>query len=141
MSEAAVRPVPTPPRTGLTKGTALDVGYQEKDNVKALGAVWDSDLRLWYVPAGRDLRPFLRWLPREVRIVDAAGQGSSPVSAELSQSPPGSRLSTQPIVELGQEIGAELDQRLPKVARSVTVVSPFLTPALLNRLRELQGRG
>jgi hypothetical protein len=70
-----------------TKGTALDVRYQEKDQAKALGAIWDNDLRLWYVPTGRDLRPFLRWLPRHVRLLDAAEQDDGQASATITHSP------------------------------------------------------
>jgi len=42
----------------------LDCPYREKEEVKELGAWWDSEKRKWYVPAGLDCRPFLRWSPR-----------------------------------------------------------------------------
>lgn len=42
----------------------LTVPYAWKEEAKALGARWDSTLRLWYAPAGTDLRGFdERWLP------------------------------------------------------------------------------
>lgn len=43
--------------------TFLHVEYREKDEVKRLGAYWSREHRQWYVPAGRDLTPFARWLP------------------------------------------------------------------------------
>jgi exodeoxyribonuclease VII large subunit len=43
--------------------TFLHVEYREKDEVKRLGAYWSREQRLWFVPAGRDLTPFARWLP------------------------------------------------------------------------------
>lgn len=43
--------------------TFLRVEFREKDEVKRLGAYWNADQRQWYVPAGRDLTPFARWLP------------------------------------------------------------------------------
>ena len=43
--------------------TFLHVEYREKDVVKRLGAYWSREQRQWYVPAGRDLTPFARWLP------------------------------------------------------------------------------
>ena len=43
--------------------TFLRVEYREKDEVKRLGAYWSCEHRQWYVPAGRDLTPFARWLP------------------------------------------------------------------------------
>ena len=43
--------------------TNLAVDYKEKDSVKALGAQWKPEEKVWYVPAGLDLEPFSRWLP------------------------------------------------------------------------------
>ena len=41
----------------------LDVPYQEKDEAKRLGAKWDPGERKWYVPEGRGLELFTKWLP------------------------------------------------------------------------------
>ncbi|MBZ4194314.1 MAG: exodeoxyribonuclease VII large subunit, partial [Candidatus Contendobacter sp.] len=41
--------------------TFLHVEYREKDEVKRLGARWNGSQ--WYVPVGRDLAQFARWLP------------------------------------------------------------------------------
>src|SRR3954451_20058579 len=42
----------------------LAVPYARKDEAKALGARWDNSRRLWYVPAGTDLRGFDdAWFP------------------------------------------------------------------------------
>lgn len=139
VNEAGVGRITSP--SGVLKGTPLEVRYQEKDSVKDLGAIWDNELRLWYVPPGRDLRPFLRWLPRSIRLVDADTRNEPPVAAELSEAPPRIRLWTPALLELGQQVGAELDQHLSKVTRSATIMSPFLTPSLLDRLRHLQARG
>ena len=48
---------------GSTMRTYLQVPYREKDQAKALGAWWDPDRRSWYVPEGREVAPFARWLP------------------------------------------------------------------------------
>lgn len=40
----------------------LDVPFEEKDEVKALGARWDRDGRSWYVPPGIEVERFARWL-------------------------------------------------------------------------------
>jgi hypothetical protein len=42
----------------------LDVPYSEKDEVKRLGARWNPAERKWYVPEGRSLEPFTKWLPK-----------------------------------------------------------------------------
>lgn len=46
-----------------TRGTLLTVPYQEKEQVKALGARWDKELKRWFVPSGQDTSPFSAWLP------------------------------------------------------------------------------
>ncbi|WP_278484553.1 exodeoxyribonuclease VII large subunit [Achromobacter insolitus] len=47
----------------MTERTYLDSKFEERAQVKALGARWDPDLRKWYVPSGLDLKPFATWLP------------------------------------------------------------------------------
>ena len=41
----------------------LNVPFKEKDHVKALGASWNSDKRVWYVSSFQELTPFRKWLP------------------------------------------------------------------------------
>jgi len=51
----------TAPGTTLTI-TPLNVPFDQKDQAKALGALWQADQKRWVVPAGRDLDPFKAWL-------------------------------------------------------------------------------
>lgn len=44
--------------------TDLDVPYAQKDEAKRLGARWDSNQRVWYVPESVDLVPFEKWIPK-----------------------------------------------------------------------------
>jgi antirestriction protein ArdC/phage/plasmid primase-like uncharacterized protein len=41
--------------------TFISVPFKEKDDAKALGAKWDRQAQLWYVPAGVDAAPFSKW--------------------------------------------------------------------------------
>jgi len=41
----------------------LNVPYAEKDEAKSLGAKWNPNKKIWYVPVEADPRPFARWLP------------------------------------------------------------------------------
>lgn len=41
--------------------TNLKVPFNEKDQAKALGAKWNAELKLWYVPQGVDSTPFEKW--------------------------------------------------------------------------------
>jgi hypothetical protein len=57
---AAAAPT-TNPRIATTD-TALKVPFADKDQVKALGALWQPDHKRWVVPKGRDLALFTAWL-------------------------------------------------------------------------------
>jgi hypothetical protein len=54
----------------------LKVPYAEKDEAKALGARWNKERKMWYVPEGQDTAPFARWASAEVgAAATAAPQG------------------------------------------------------------------
>jgi len=40
----------------------LKVPFSEKDQAKSLGARWNAELKLWYVPQGVDSTPFAKWI-------------------------------------------------------------------------------
>jgi exodeoxyribonuclease VII large subunit len=40
------------------KDTELKAGFKNRLQVKALGARWNPELKIWYVPSGMDLAPF-----------------------------------------------------------------------------------
>ncbi len=40
----------------------LKVPFNEKDQAKALGARWNAEAKLWYVPQGVDAAPFEKWV-------------------------------------------------------------------------------
>lgn len=46
----------------------LTVPFAEKNEAKRLGARWDAERKLWYVPDGLDAGVFKRWLPSEPDI-------------------------------------------------------------------------
>ena len=39
----------------------LKVPFNEKEQAKSLGARWNAELKLWYVPQGVDSSPFDKW--------------------------------------------------------------------------------
>ena len=45
--------------------TYLDVPFSEKEQAKNLGAWWDPAAKKWFVPQGKSLEPFNRWIPSE----------------------------------------------------------------------------
>lgn len=44
-----------------TEKTFLHVPMADKEEAKELGARWDSNAKLWFVPAKKDLQPFADW--------------------------------------------------------------------------------
>lgn len=44
-----------------TSNINLKVPFNEKDQAKSLGARWNAELKLWYVPPGVDATPFEKW--------------------------------------------------------------------------------
>jgi hypothetical protein len=40
----------------------LDVPYEEKNEAKSLGAWWDPQEKKWFVPKGKSLEDFSKWL-------------------------------------------------------------------------------
>lgn len=58
--------------------------FAEKDAVKALGARWDSNKKLWYIVDVADLTPFARWIPN----LDAATQDSTDGARRLTTNTP-----------------------------------------------------
>ncbi len=42
----------------------LSVSFEEKEDVKKLGAKWDGEKKSWYVPDGIDIGPFDKWVRR-----------------------------------------------------------------------------
>lgn len=61
----------------------LDSDFSEKDEVKALGARWDRDLKSWYVAAGMALEPFAKWINDE----SLAKAQESEITNETQESP------------------------------------------------------
>ncbi len=51
--------------TSISRGLILEVPYTEKDEAKGLGARWDPEMKKWFVPKGRDTKPFARWIAQE----------------------------------------------------------------------------
>lgn len=42
----------------------LDVPYKEKDQAKKLGAVWNPEIKCWYVKSNDDYPKFRKWISR-----------------------------------------------------------------------------
>lgn len=57
---------------------SLKVPFSEKDEAKALGARWNAEQKLWYVPQGIESAPFAKWFSAAASPVAAKAATTSP---------------------------------------------------------------
>jgi hypothetical protein len=67
-----------------TTNINLKVPFSEKDQAKSLGARWNAELKLWYVPIGVDAAPFAKWV-----------SDSPPVAASVTKPKPAAVVQEQ----------------------------------------------
>ena len=68
-----------------TTNTSLKVPFNEKDQAKTLGARWNAEAKLWYVPQGVDAAPFEKWLTSAPNLAP-----TQPVAKPVTQANAGS---------------------------------------------------
>ena len=90
--------------------TYLDVPFKDKDQAKARGARWDSAVKKWYAPEGKDVAEFSAWLPAGLK----SGMTKASVSSALV---PEASLSNQEVAL--QSKGISLSQLLAGVSQAV----------------------
>ena len=67
-----------------TSNITLKVPFNEKDQAKSLGARWNAEAKLWYVPQGVDAAPFEKWLSSAPNLAPAQSV-AKPVVKSMSQ--------------------------------------------------------
>ena len=68
----------------VTSNINLKVPFGEKDQAKSLGARWNAELKLWYVPAGVDATSFSKWFS-DTPVTTTSLSKSQPVSTFQDQ--------------------------------------------------------
>jgi hypothetical protein len=74
-----------------TANINLKVPFAEKDQAKSLGARWNGELKVWYVPPGTDSAPFAKWFTDAVPTVStvaAPKKTASKVNSSFDNTPP-----------------------------------------------------
>ena len=72
-----------------TTNINLKVPFNEKDQAKSLGARWNAEAKLWYVPQGVDAAPFEKWVTSAPNVAPAqpaakpAAQANAPLGDDL----------------------------------------------------------
>ncbi|MDN7880061.1 zincin-like metallopeptidase domain-containing protein [Burkholderia aenigmatica] len=112
-----------PQATTSNEKTWINVAYKEKDDAKQLGAKWErshGEKGSWYVPAGVDLAPFAKWMPKPdtaaVTASNEVGKGMKAteapeaveaVQANAQPSKPASGMTLAEFREVAQAIKLE----------------------------------
>ena len=67
-----------------TTNINLKVPFNEKDQAKSLGARWNAEAKLWYVPQGVDAAPFEKWMTSAANAAPAQA-AAKPAVKSMSQ--------------------------------------------------------
>jgi Domain of unknown function (DUF5710) len=89
-----------------TTNINLKVPFNEKDQAKALGARWNAEAKLWYVPQGVEAAPFEKWLSSSPNT--APVQSNAKPSAKPAQASVGSTSPNKPLDDDIDSINAAL---------------------------------
>ena len=68
-----------------TTNINLKVPFNEKDQAKSLGARWNAEAKLWYVPQGVEATPFEKWLSSAVNVAPTQ-PAAKPTEKHIAQS-------------------------------------------------------
>ena len=69
-----------------TTNINLKVPFNEKDQAKSLGARWNAEAKLWYVPQGVDAAPFEKWLSSAPNVAPKQAAAKPVVKSMLQAS-------------------------------------------------------
>ena len=79
-----------------TSNMNLEVPFNEKDQAKSLGARWNAEAKLWYVPQGVDAAPFEKWVSSAPNLVPA-------------------QVATKPVTQASTDINAPFDEDIDAI--------------------------
>jgi Domain of unknown function (DUF5710) len=66
-----------------TTNINLKVPFNEKDQAKSLGARWNAEAKLWYVPQGVDAAPFEKWMTSAANAAPAQAAAKPAVQENM----------------------------------------------------------
>lgn len=99
----------------------LSNSFEDNEVVKALGAHFDWDRRSWYVPPGKHLQPFAKWIGADDVVIAAANP--------LLQEPPSSEQCVAAVATGVPQAQVSSLVEAPSIAPVSTVPSAVQVPA------------
>jgi Domain of unknown function (DUF5710) len=67
----------------------LKVPFNEKDQAKSLGARWNAEAKLWYVPQGVEAAPFEKWMTSATNTAPAQATAKPAEKSTVNSMPLG----------------------------------------------------
>ncbi len=71
-----------------TSNINLKVPFNEKDQAKSLGARWNAETKLWYVPQGVEAAPFEKWMTSAANATPAQTAAKPKAQAPAGENMP-----------------------------------------------------
>jgi Domain of unknown function (DUF5710) len=68
-----------------TTNINLKVPFNEKDQAKSLGARWNAEAKLWYVPQGVEAAPFEKWVTSATNAVPTKAAAKPMVQTNVAE--------------------------------------------------------
>lgn len=62
----------------------INVPFEEKNQVKELGARWDNDIKSWYIPESLDKELFKKWKQHDPSKIDKKDQNLKKIYLKVS---------------------------------------------------------
>ena len=87
-----------------TTNINLKVPFNEKDQAKSLGARWNAEAKLWYVPQGVEAAPFEKWVSSALN--SAPNNTPSPAPAQAAAKPAAQAKAGTNKTPLGDDLDA-----------------------------------
>ena len=99
-----------------TTNINLKVPFNEKDQAKSLGARWNAEAKLWYVPQGVDAAPFEKWLSSEPHSI----LNNVPnIAIAAAAANPAAKTTIKPITQTNSATSAPLADDLDAINASL----------------------
>ena len=99
-----------------TTNVNLKVPFNEKDQAKSLGARWNAEAKVWYVPQGVDAAPFEKWLSS----APSSNFNNAPnVTLSTTAANSAAKTKTKPITQINSGINTPFTDDLDAINASL----------------------
>jgi Domain of unknown function (DUF5710) len=91
-----------------TTNINLKVPFNEKDQAKSLGARWNAEAKLWYVPQGVEAAPFEKWMTSAANAAPYISPNQAAAKPVVKSMPQANTSANAPLADDIDAINASL---------------------------------